>query len=348
MGVKSDYNGIMILELFPHCNYHCDFCFQSSSKKTNHFLNNDKLFEKSRIYYLNLFLMKYESYNIENIDFCNIWGGELFYDNTPEYNKLLMKLIYTINPQKKLGVITNLSNINPCLHSLLFDKHPFDMELTVSFDAVGRFHTKEMLDTYLKNIEIVKTAPNIKKSGLVISTVLTSEMLDDKYDFTIFDKLYSTKDVHISLLLDYSGYPDYILNNFGERILKLFKKYPLLDNARNFLVFTNVVKDDQILPYNGNNVDRYCYCERDDTYYFSYVTKFDMTDDACSSCKKGDYKLIEESWGCKDCKYNNICSDICPGSSINSGIIKLKNNCPYRYMYDHIDELKDEYIKKVL
>ena len=65
MGVKSDYRGIVILELFPHCNYSCSFCYQNTEDRPSYFTENHKLFEKSRIYYMNLFLMKYEKYNLK-------------------------------------------------------------------------------------------------------------------------------------------------------------------------------------------------------------------------------------------------------------------------------------------
>lgn len=347
MGVKSDYRGIVILELFPHCNYSCSFCYQNSSERPSYFTENHKLFEKSRIFYMNLFLMKYEKYNLKNIDYCDLWGGELFFDNSKEYNDLLMKVIYAINPKRKFGVTTNLSNINPALHSLLFDKQPFTLEIGGSFDAIGRFHNQEMLDTYLKNLEIVKKSPNLDNGKVMVETVLTPEMLDDKYDFTVFDKLYKDPQIDNCLLLDFRGYPDYIMNNFGERILKLLKKYPLLDNAHNLLAFKGIIDDHEVTPYTGNIEDKGCYCEKDTTHYFSYVTKFDMTDNYCSSCKKGDINKVLEAYDCKNCQYNNICADICSGSLINSGLINLKNNCPYKYVYDHIDELKEAYFNEI-
>ena len=348
MGVKSDYKGIVILELFPHCNFNCSFCYQNSTEGPSYFNDNHKLFEKSRIYYMNLFLMKYEKYNLQNIDYCDLWGGELFFDNSKEYNDLLMKVIYAINPKIKFGVTTNLSNINPTLHSLLFDKQPFTLEIGGSYDAIGRFHNQEMLDNYLKNLEIVKKSPNLYNGKVMVETVLTPEMLDDRYDFTVFDKLYADPQIDNCLLIDFRGYPDYIMNNFGERILKLLKKYPKLDNARNLLAFTGVIDDEEVTPNVGSIEDKGCYCEKDTTHYFSYVTKFDMTENYCSSCKKGDINKVLEAYDCKNCPYDNICADICSGSLINSGLIKLKNNCPYKYVYDHIDELKEAYEKEAL
>lgn len=342
MGVKSEYDGIVIVELFPHCNYHCSFCYQNSEERPSYFTENHKLFEKSKMYYMNMFIEKYKSYNLPEVDFCDFWGGELFYDNTPEYNELLMKVIKTVNPRKKFGVTTNLSNINPCLQSLLFDKQPFTLEIGASYDAIGRFHTKEMLDNYLKNLEIIKKSPNLEDGKFMVETVLTPEMLDDKYDFTVFDKLYEDEQIDNCLLLDFRGYPDYILKNFGERVMKLLTKYPKLDNTENFLAFTNIKPDIERTPYEGG-MDRYCYCYHPNTHYFSYVTQFDLTHNHCSSCKEGDYKLVEESWGCKDCKYNTICSDICPGSVINSGLVKI--DCPYKYVYDNIHQIKRAYIE---
>lgn len=343
MGVKTDYRGIVILELFPHCNFNCSFCYQNAEDRTSYFNENEKLFSKSRLYYMNLFLEKYKQYGLKDIDFCDLWGGELFFDNTLEYNEKLMEIIRTINPQKKFGVTTNLSNINSTLHSLLFDEQPFKVEIGASYDAVGRFHTKEMLDNYLNNLEIIKQSPNLAQDMIMVETVMTPEMLDDKYDFAVFDKLYADPKIDNCLLIDFRGYPDYILENFSERVLKLLKRYPKLDNAQNFLAFTGVLDDDEKTPFT-NDLDRFCYCLHPNTHYFSYVTKFDMTNNHCSSCKADDYKRVEEAWGCKNCKYNNICADICPGSVINSRMIELKK-CPYADIYDNIKELRKEYIK---
>ena len=343
MGVKSNYNGMIILELFPHCNFNCDFCYQNVDERPDYYNENKKLFEKTKLYYLKLFFEKYKTYNISNIDFLEMWGGELFYDNSPEYNKLLLDIIKLVNPQKTLGMTSNLSNINPALNSLLFDKQPFELEISGSFDGIGRFHSKEMLDNFFKNVEIIKTSPNLNNGHMMIETVLLPEMLDDKYDFTYFDKLYADEKIDNALNLDYRGYPDYILENFGERLLKLLKKYPKLDNSLNFLIFSGMLNDKKKTPAK-NNLDRYCFCVRNNSHYFSYVTKFDKTDNHCSSCKKDDYKKIEEAFNCKNCQYNNICSDVCPGAFINGRLTTLKN-CPYAYIYDNIDELKKAYLK---
>lgn len=345
MGVKTDYKGIIILELFPHCNFSCDFCYQNSNERTKYFNDNYKLHEKSKIYYMKLFLEKYKSYNLQNIDYCDLWGGELFYDNSKEYNDLMLEIIHTINPKIKFGVTTNLSNINPSLYSLLFDKQPFTVEIGASYDAIGRFHNKEMLENYLYNVDIVKQSPNLANGKMLVETVLTPEMLDDRYDFTIFDKLYADEKIDNCLLIDFRGYPEYILENFGERVLKLLKRYPKLDNAHNFLAFSGYIKDDEITPCTGSIKDKGCYCEKETTHYFSYVTKFDMTDNYCSSCKKGDINKVIESFGCNNCQYNSICSDICSGSLLNSGLVNLKNKCPYKYIYDHVTELKKAYLK---
>lgn len=343
MGVKTDYNGIVILELFPHCNFNCSFCYQNAENRTKYFTNNEKLFSKSKMYYMNMFIEKYKTYNIGNVDFCDLWGGELFYDNTPEYSEKFMEVVRTINPQKKFGVTTNLSNINPALHSLLFDKQPFKVEIGASYDANGRFHNQQMLDNYLKNLEIIKKSPNLPEGLVMVETVMTADMLDDKYDFTVFDKLYNDPQIDNCLLIDFRGYPDYILENFGERYLKLLKKYPKLDNAQNFLVFSGMIHDNEKFPPT-DEMDRYCYCWHKNSHYFSYVTQFDMTNNHCSSCKNDDYKVVEESFGCKDCQYNKICTDICPGSMINSKMIECKK-CPFEYVFDNIKELRKSYIK---
>ena len=42
MGVKTDYRGIVILELFPHCNFNCSFCYQNAEDRTSYFNENEK------------------------------------------------------------------------------------------------------------------------------------------------------------------------------------------------------------------------------------------------------------------------------------------------------------------
>ena len=344
MGIKSDYNNILIVELFPHCNFNCDFCFQNSDGRTDYFKDNRILHRKSKIYYLNLFLEKFKKYDLKDIDYACLWGGELFFDKTPEYNDLLLNVIKTINPLQKLGGTTNLSCIdNPALQSLLFDKYPFTLEMSASYDAVGRFKSKEAVETYLKNLEILKSSPNICNGIIEVETVVTAEMLDDKYDFTIFNELY--KDPHIinCMLLDMRGYPDYILKNFNERFLNFLKKYPKVDISRNLLTFTGCLNDKE-LSIPDSTPFRWCYCFRENTTYLGYVTEFEKTNNACSSCKRDDYKRVEEAFKCDECKYKNICSDICPGTVIHSKIIEL-NGCPYKYVYDNISELRHAYMK---
>lgn len=344
MGIKSDYNGIIILELFPQCNFHCDFCYQNAEERPDYFNENKILHEKSKIYYMKLFLEKYKTYDIKNVDYCDLWGGELFYDNSDEYNELFMEVVRTINPKKKFGVTTNLSVINKSLHQLLFEPQPFTLEIGGSYDLVGRFKSQEMIDNYLRNIEIVKNSPNLYNGRFMVETVLTPELLNGECDFTVFDKLYNDPMIDNCLLMDFRGYSDEVLETFNEKFLNLLKRYPKLDNARNFLAFSGLLKDDEVTPNNGTIIDKGCYCEKPTTHYFSYVTQFDMTDNYCSSCKKGDINKVLDAFKCKDCKYDKICADICSGSLINSRMINLKE-CPYKYIYDHIEELHRRYNK---
>lgn len=345
MGVKSNYDGIIILELFPHCNFNCDFCFQNVNDRPDYYKENKTLFKKTKMYYMNLFLNKYETYNIKNIDFLFLWGGELFYDNSPEYNDLLMKIIYKLNPRKKIGFSSNLSNINSTLNSLLFDYQPFSVECCASYDSIGRFHNEEMLNNFLNNLEIVKKSPNIENGKIIIETTLLPEILDNRYNFEIFDKLYNDPQIEISLMPDLRGYPEYILENFNERFFNFLKKYPRLSDSKKYLKFFGYINDLEINSCNGNIKDKGCYCEKENSHYFTYIKNFDITNDTCSCGKKGDIYKIRKVYNCDKCKYDNICADICAGCITNSKLIELENNCPFKYIYDNIDELKKAYLK---
>lgn len=332
MGIKSDYETIVILELFPHCNMNCEFCYQNDDRIR-------KYLKKNKQYYIQQFMDKFKESLIPPVELLDIKGGELFDDDNEEYNNLLMECIKLVNPSKRLHIDTNLSVINSCLHKLLFEES-YKIELCVSCDA----YDSTNINTLLNNLKEVEDAPALNDI-VTVTAVITPEMLRNNYDFSILDQLYNNPKLSLCFTIDQRRYPDDVLNNFGERYFNLLMRYPKCENSRNYLAFSKMIENDyEVQSSDLNDITKYCYCERPGTFYMTYRDGFELTENTCAGGVKGDYSQLENSFDCKKCRYQFICADICPSELISNGIVGTCS-CPHSYVFDHVGELREKYLQ---
>lgn len=339
--------------LFEKCNLHCTFCLEEHSVNDidiNWIRNLPSLL-------LERFEKEYDKHCDTNLITFRIWGGELFFDAQPEslfqeyrqfvYN--IQKLFNSKFPNIKLefswvsnGVFKNVERVI----KLLTDTKS---GINLSYDSVGRFHTKQIEDLMINNaktfhkenllneISITLTKPCIEayvsnKSRLLElnftkkidinyyipninwKTLLPSD--DDLFNFfkwALDNKLFQIIDLN-SLMLTMTG-------NTSECI-KGCNCHKHLSACKNCITY-NCVKSSTVFP----NSD-----------FYGNTT---ITEDNVSEIKK--YKGMCKR-GCFYCNY----IDKCPGCCWTSVIYKntVLSNCPFKRIIEYIEQnnnLKDEF-----
>ena len=172
---KRYYKKEINVALFEYCSNNCSFCFQGNDDRTN--LNPLIIAMKAKLI-CNLI----EEEPNKNLA-LKIFGGELF-ENTvkDEHIEAYKTFITTIaNKCKELDktidilLVTNLLNSKvERIDKLLKEIRDLgiNINLSASFDLMGRFHNQNALDLFMKNIM------HLKKDIKSINMVITKSNID--------------------------------------------------------------------------------------------------------------------------------------------------------------------------
>lgn len=293
----------LIIQLFPHCNLNCDFCYQ------------DKTVRKTKLEYIDLCTKKIQANKFKTAS-IEMWGGELFYDNSEEYTSAMIRFLEILNPHY-LTLHTNLVwNMESNLLFQYMQLKDYNMMIQSSYDPLGRFKNDAQLQLFLRNLNYVINNLLSQNATIEISTVLTSKLLTDTVngntDSTL-DLLYNNPQVRLVFYLDYNGYK----NNEGSLVPAFFEKYP---KSQNVLVLGEI----------RNSPNRWCTCNN--SLCLSYENLFEPTRQCMT---KEDMQSYKEQWvksnDCNNCTYNEKCKDMCIGAIVKSGL--FNHPCYRRKMH---------------
>ena len=319
----------LILELFPDCNLNCSFCMQD--KLNNYQSKRSQYTSRSKLNHIEN-AMKSVIENRLHTNSVEMWGGEIFYDNSVEYTKKMLDLIKLLNSQY-LTITTNLIwNIEDnVLFRYLSTKHP-NFDLCISYDPLGRYSNEKMAAFFKNNLaSLIKSGLGKRKTAMQydVETVLTPEVLKQQVDLSYMDQLNSSSDINLLFIKDYRGYDEETIDNFNKYLFALYKRF---DKCR----------DIEVLLENNLIDNNLCLCHQKTTTFLTYNNDFKLANGgACTyyidhgSIKEKFYKL----YGCKQCPYVDKCHDMCPSILNRLGFLKEGVYCYQRYMYDRLDEL---------
>lgn len=305
----------LVIQLFPHCNLNCDFCYL------------DRKIKKDKLEYIDLCIQSIKKNKLKS-NSVEMWGGEIFYDNSSDYLKKMIELLELLNPQH-LTIHTNLVfNIESNLLLQYIEEREINLTLYTSYDPEGRFKNQAQLDLFLSNVEKITNKLFFFSNGkLEISTVLTENLLLGKCDLSVLDSLYKNDNCKLLFYLNYNGYKSEKIKNNPSYILDFIAKYPKCQNVL-------------LLNENRNSPNRWCLCNN--TVQLRYELDFKpQINKSCMSTD--DFTKIKELWeikhNCSNCEFNNYCKDVCIGAIVKSGIIN-QESCYRKLMYKRFYPIK--------
>lgn len=298
----------LVIQLFPHCNLNCDFCYL------------DRKTKRSKLEYIDLCIQSIKNNKLKS-DSVEMWGGEIFYDNSSIYLKKMIELIELLNP-KFLTIHTNLVfNIESSLLLSYLEEREINLTLYTSYDPEGRFKNQAMLDLFLSNVRKITNKLFFFSNGtLEVSTVLTERLLNNQCDLSVLDSLYSNESIRLVFYLDYNGYKDVNLRNSSSCILDFLARYPKCQNVL-------------VLGENRNSPNKWCLCNN--AVQLCYESDFEpQKNGQCMTTE--DFTEIKKLWeakhDCNNCEFNSYCKDVCIGAIVKSGIIN-QPVCYRKLMY---------------
>lgn len=319
------------IELFPHCNLSCKFCYQDKIKK---FFCNSKKYNKNiddKIIYLDKAINSFKKLNLKRVDNFAFWGGEMFYDRRSEYMKKMIELIEIVNPRSSLEINTNLMCVdNELTDYLLGKEHNYTVDYDCSYNPVNMYTNKKQETLFLNNLKKIKEKYNLEY--VPIFTVLQEEVLLQQCDLSVLDEIYKDKTNKIYFYISMLKYSDEVRKNFSKYLLEFYKRYPKCVNIEN-------------LTNNNNKKQRKktiaCHCHDKNSIFLSYSNDFAYIPD--STCKDFGtktkyYNLVTEKFKCKECKYYSLCQDICCTDLVLNDLI---DSCYQKFLYEHLRELND-------
>lgn len=317
----------LIVELFPQCNLHCDFCMQT--KLDVYSKVREQTIQFSKEYYIKKCLEVIKKNNLKH-DTIALWGGELFYDNSIKYTFAMIKFLEELRP-KHCSMHTNLIFNTENEFFQYFIKHMFDWTLEISYDPIGRFKNKKTEDIFKKNLDYILKYIEDKDSNkkIPVYTVLQPEVLYQSCDFSLLEYISKISHLEQVFVFDYRApiYIDKFLDDFNENYLNLLKRFPKCQNVR---ILSTPHK---VYP---NNL---CRCIQKSSQFITYNTMFAIQKDsgcvvyegACESARK-----MEKAYECNSCRYKDTCTDVCSSIMEKLGFFKQGRSCYQKYAYEHL------------
>lgn len=311
--IKKD----LVVELFPHCNLKCDFCFQRNLeeyKETKRKLDKRDYIERAK-----------QSIIENNIHPTNVelWGGELFYDNSLAYTKSMIDFIRFLNCKTltiSCNFVVNLEENT--LFNYLVSKFNDNLIVYTSFDVEGRFKKQCQKDLFYHNLDYVHLI--LPNHIIEVGVVLTNDLLTGKLDLTELRQLANKKFVNIATYLDYTGYCEEVTNNLGKYLVNFYEEFPEIRDFETLL--------DSSRPY-SNNV---CNCHQKENTFLSYTNNFEFNSNyTCLYRGKEDLvKKLQDVYHCNDCEYFDRCNDVCCSALNNLKLLEIGSKCYKKELYE--------------
>lgn len=320
-------NNLISIVPFYKCNLNCSFCYNSKVKNDTNILDFNKIID-------------YVREEIDNIDtneiIIKMYGGEIFADfvSSDYYNSLSNFLLdikdYT-NKKIKFVFITNLIHNDYKRWIQLFNKLE-NVELSVSFDLIGRFTDKtfdtfsnnwNIYEKYIKDIMVTMTKSNIiefmnNKNNKI--SFLDEKLKNEKICLNFIDYVSNKEDdneiVSNELRLDFYKF--------------LYKKYRKCNVLEQLLQIAN-----------GDSVSgKLCSEKRSimpDGKVYSSCTLTSLIDNYNDyDNKKKLIKIImNNKLNCYQCEYFKQCPSTCPMSASK---MSKNSECYIKQMIDYIKE----------
>lgn len=176
---------ILQFELWPECNCQCDFCYlKDQNKKT---LDSDKIYALKTA----LNTLSNEDYIKENYFNISYIGGEFFQGqlNTEAIKKLFFQLIERTAFLLQNNVVDHtwisasllIGNQVDLYRALDILKDQLDKcYITTSYDTIGRFKSKKMLDTWIYHMN--KLHSNYPNLHLTTTIILTQDLIEKYFN----------------------------------------------------------------------------------------------------------------------------------------------------------------------
>lgn len=320
------------IELFPHCNLNCQFCYQREYGKYKNTYATAIQMPKS--YYVRQCLEQIKRHNIKG-DKLFFFGGEVFYDNNAAYIAAMKELVEYLNPSQ-VNATSNLI-FNPDTSDLfqyLSDRSGFS--LCASYNPINRYDNEKQLDLFVSNVKKLYLKVYSKETKLSIEVVLQPEILTGKVDLPLLDYIRGVNSaldqplIDVIFIVDYRGYPKDILTRFNEYLLVFLKRYPVFQNFRYL--------------YDTSHCNKYCQRMQHGTVFLTYNNGFKYIDHSIH-CIDPDAdvdalnKKLEDCYHCSTCPYEKYCKDVCTAGLEKTGLLTPEQYCYHRFLFDHYTEL---------
>lgn len=325
------------LELFPHCNLNCSFCYQREFSKYRETYQNAIQLPKST--YVRRCLNQIRKHQIE-ADKLFFFGGEVFYDNNPSYISAMKELIEYLNPSQINATSNLIFNLD---HSDLFQYllNRSGFSLCASYNPIHRYENSKQLDLFIHNVKQIYLKvyhEDIGEGGgkLSLEVVLQEELLTKKVPLPLLDWVKEVNQVlgkeliDVIFIIDYRGYSSSTLKNFNEYLLNFLKRYPVFQNYKYL--------------YDTSHPNKYCQRMREGTVFLTYNNNFEYIDHPIH-CIAPELdvdalnKKLEDFYHCKECPYEKYCKDVCTAGLEKTGLLNPNQYCYHRFLFDHYDEL---------
>lgn len=352
--------------LFDLCNLHCTFCYESiCGKRANNFSRD----------YIKKFPEIFKQYHLPNIKESNkkdvliaVCGGELFLDSFPDdlfedYADFAIKInCYLKNeiPDARLNIswLSNYTFTEWDRVEQLLDYT--NTNIATSYDAVGRFHSPDLLGKWLMTFNHFKDR----------TTMATVTLHKDNIKAIIEgDRGFEILMENPQIWTDISYYVP--INNIFEKFIptdyELFDFYKFALDNRYFSI--NVISDFMKTVLDIDSVESYCHCDSailtdrspDDTEILSggcvdiienlmqdkndkksfYGDNYDIMNDDDNKHIAGRIRR-----GCMNCEWYQNCQKMC-FSAIMYKNFKPKF-CPIEKAYKYIQkdiQIAEDYLK---
>lgn len=322
------------LELFPHCNLNCEFCYQREFSRYKDTYSPSIQFPKS--YYVRKCLKQIQKHHIQGKKLF-FFGGEVFYDNNREYVSVMKDLIEYLNPVQ----INATSNLvfkleSSELFQYLLNRQGFS--LCASYNPIHRYENEKQLNLFVHNVKEIYYKLYNEKTGdkLSLEVVLQEELLTGKVNLPLLDWVREVNQVlekeliDVIFIIDYRGYSKDIIERFNDYLLAFLKRYPVFQNVK-YLCDTS-------------HTNKYCQRMREGTVFLTYNNGFEYIDhpihciDPTLDVERLNRKL-EQCYHCSTCPYEKYCKDVCTAGLEKTGLLNPNQYCYHRFLFDHYDEL---------